>query len=101
MMRGTTRRVMHMSTHKFEVGDKVRFAPAFHQKAKRATDFEIVRRLPDLEGEFFYRIKSLEEPHERVAGESQLSAPPLIVAPRPAVARPKAKPLQKASRARG
>jgi hypothetical protein len=62
-----------MSGHKFDIGEKVRFLPAFHQKAGMVTDFEIVRQLPILNGEFFYRIKSSDEPHERVVGESQLS----------------------------
>jgi len=73
---GSLSRTMIMSGHKFDIGDKVRFVPAFHQKAGKVTDFEIVRQLPDLQGEFFYRIKSLDEPHERVVGESQLSPPP-------------------------
>jgi hypothetical protein len=62
-----------MSGHKFALGEKVRYVPAFHQKAGAVTDFEVVRHLPDFNGEFFYRIKSSGEPHERVVGESQLS----------------------------
>ena len=34
--------------------------------------FEIVRLLPPTEGEFQYRIKSADEPHERVVKESLL-----------------------------
>ena len=34
--------------------------------------FEIVRLLPPRDGEFQYRIKSIDEPHERVAKESLL-----------------------------
>ena len=34
--------------------------------------FEIVRLLPPSEGEFQYRIKSADEPHERVVKESLL-----------------------------
>ena len=91
-----------MSGHKFEIGDKVRFIPAFHQKAGKVTDFEIVRQLPDLQGEFFYRIKSLDEPHERVVGESQLSSRWPVAAPqskaRATVA--KTKPNRKAAHSR-
>jgi hypothetical protein len=93
---------MIMSGHKFEIGDKVRFVPAFHQKAGKVTDFEIVRQLPDLQGEFFYRIKSLNEPHERVVGESQLSPPWPVAAPyveaEPVVAKPK--PSRKSAHSR-
>ena len=32
----------------------------------------ITRRLPERDGEFEYRVKSANEPHERVVGESQL-----------------------------
>jgi hypothetical protein len=32
----------------------------------------ITKRLPERDGEFEYRIKSVNEPHERVARESQL-----------------------------
>jgi len=59
-----------MATHKFSVGQKVEivqvrgFAP--HGV------FEIVRLLPPSEGEFQYRIKSADEPHERVVKESLL-----------------------------
>jgi hypothetical protein len=34
--------------------------------------FEIVRLLPPRDGKFQYRIKSIDEPHERVAKESLL-----------------------------
>jgi len=64
-----------MSGHKFLIGDRVNFVPAFHQRSSTVIDFEIVRQLPDLNGEFFYRIKSSKEPHERVVGESQLRRP--------------------------
>jgi hypothetical protein len=61
-----------LSRHKFGVGDRVNFIPAFYRRSAPAIEFEVVRQLPDLNGEFFYRIKSSEEPHERVVGESQL-----------------------------
>jgi hypothetical protein len=34
--------------------------------------FEIVQELPESDGEYQYKIKSLDEPHLRVAKESQL-----------------------------
>ena len=58
-----------MGTHKFRVGQKVQLvAPLFEPGG----DYEIVRQLPDAYGEFYYRIKSADEPHERVVKESQL-----------------------------
>jgi hypothetical protein len=64
-----------MSTHKFDVGEKVDFVPAFHQRSAPTTEYQIVRQLPDHNGEFFYQIKSASEPHDRVVGESQLVRP--------------------------
>ncbi len=58
-----------MAAHKFRVGQKVQLvAPHFEP----AGDYEIVRQLPDANGECHYRIKSADEPHERVVKESQL-----------------------------
>src|SRR5215471_1628525 len=64
-----------MSTHKFDVGEKIDFVPAFHQRSAPTTEYQIVRQLPDHNGEFFYQIKSASEPHDRVVGESQLVRP--------------------------
>ncbi len=35
--------------------------------------YVITKRLPERDGEFEYRIKSINEPHERVVRESQLN----------------------------
>ena len=35
--------------------------------------YTITRQLPEGAGEFEYRIKSMNEPHERVARESELN----------------------------
>jgi hypothetical protein len=35
--------------------------------------YEVIKRLPGTDGECQYRIKSASEPHERVAGESELT----------------------------
>ena len=64
--------IKRMDRHKFGVGERVDFIPAFYRRATTTMEFEIVRQLPALNGEFFYRIKSAQEPHERVVGESQL-----------------------------
>jgi hypothetical protein len=57
-----------MPTHKFHVGQKVELIPEFPYSPRGV--FEIVRLLPPREGEFHYRIKSIDEPHERVTKES-------------------------------
>jgi hypothetical protein len=35
--------------------------------------YVVTKQLPERDGEFEYRIKSLSEPHERVARESELA----------------------------
>ena len=35
--------------------------------------FEVVKQLPGTQGEPEYQIKSMDEPHQRVARESELS----------------------------
>lgn len=73
-----------MSMHKFGVGETVDFVPAFHQRSAPTTEYQIIRQLPDHDGEFFYQIKSAREPHDRVVGESQLVRPaPPPPAPKP------------------
>jgi hypothetical protein len=62
-----------MATHKFRVGEKVQFLAG--QGALLSTTaeiFEIVQQLPERDGEYQYKIKSVDEPHLRVAKESQL-----------------------------
>ena len=34
--------------------------------------YEVTKKLPESRGEFEYRIKSMNEPHERVVRESEL-----------------------------
>jgi hypothetical protein len=35
--------------------------------------YVVTKQLPERDGEFEYRIKSISEPHERVARESELA----------------------------
>jgi hypothetical protein len=57
---------------KFLVGQNVRFVSGIVGRPGAGGNYKIVRVLP-LEGdEQQYRIKSMSEPHERVARESQL-----------------------------
>jgi hypothetical protein len=62
-----------MTTHKFRVGEKVKFTsdPSYrHPEPSR--DYLIVQQLPESDGEFQYRIRSVHEQRERIAKESQL-----------------------------
>ncbi len=60
-----------MAPHKFRVGDIVALKPAVSRNVPGGV-FEVTKKLPGtMEPE--YRIKSANEPHERVATESELS----------------------------
>jgi hypothetical protein len=61
-----------MTEHKFKIGQLVHFQPGWPGHGQ-AGHYQIVRRLPESEGEFHYVIRSTHEDHERVAGESELS----------------------------
>ncbi len=61
-----------MRTHRFNVGQNVRFVSGIVGRPGAGGNYKVIRILP-LEGdEQHYRIKSASEPHERVARESQL-----------------------------
>ena len=59
-----------MSGHKFKIGQTVRYRAPFGHVA--AADYKVTQLLPAEDDELQYRIKSADEPHERVARESQL-----------------------------
>jgi hypothetical protein len=60
--------------HKFKLGRSVFLKPTiFNRDAPRGT-FEVIKQLPERDGQLEYRIKSSREPHERVAKESELSS---------------------------
>jgi hypothetical protein len=59
--------------HKFTIGDNVEFLPAIGRTIDAARGLYVVTmQLPDRDGEFEYRIRSPDEPHERIARESEL-----------------------------
>jgi len=64
---------MAMSEHKFRVGQAVRFYPngMGAHSAPHGT-YVVMAELPEQDGEFQYRIKSIVERLERVARESEL-----------------------------
>jgi hypothetical protein len=58
-----------MPDHKFKIGQTVYLERSF---ALPGGAYVITARLPERDGEFEYRIKSVNEPHERAVLESQL-----------------------------
>ena len=62
-----------MPTHKFAVGQKLRFSPDMGQIAHRGETFVVVRQLPEAGGVLQYLIKSENDGHDRVVRESQLA----------------------------
>jgi hypothetical protein len=61
-----------MTEHKFRTGQKVMLAASASSRRAAAGGYVVTRQLPERDGEFEYRIKSVSESHERVARESEL-----------------------------
>jgi hypothetical protein len=57
--------------HKFNIGQKVFVTPSFNLNIPGGV-YVVTKKLPERDGEFEYRVKSINEPHERVVRESQL-----------------------------
>jgi hypothetical protein len=57
-----------MSGHKFKIGQLVNY----HSRERVPGVYQITQLLPPEGDEFQYRIKNINEPHERVAKESEL-----------------------------
>ncbi len=64
-----------MSDHKFHIGQTVFLNPSQSQNLPGGA-YIITKKLPERDGEFEYRVKSMDEPHERVVRESQLGKYP-------------------------
>jgi len=62
-----------VSHHKFKVGQSVNYASGPFGAGGANNVYKVTQLLPPEGDDFQYRIKSLAEPHERVAKESQLS----------------------------
>ena len=62
-----------MLSHKFHVRQLVQLNLSIGRNVPGGS-YEITKKLPEREGEFEYRIKSMNEPHERVARESEFRA---------------------------
>ena len=62
-----------MPTYKFRVGQIVHFAASI-RPFRPGGSYEVTKRFPERNGQFEYRIKGANEPHERVATEDELRA---------------------------
>ena len=61
-----------MPFQRFHVGEIVTLEPAIFRNVSGGA-YKVIKRLPENDGgEFEYRIKSANEPYERVARESEL-----------------------------
>jgi hypothetical protein len=65
-------RSIRVAWHRYRIGEKVQLLYGGTTRFSTAELYEIVRLLPETDGEFQYRIKSTEGSHERVAKESEL-----------------------------
>jgi hypothetical protein len=62
-----------MGEHKFKVGQTVNYVSARSYRRGPPSDvFKIMQRLPPQGGDYQYRVKSANEPYDRVAKESEL-----------------------------
>jgi hypothetical protein len=60
--------------HKFHIGQLVEFRPKKGSPISAARGaYEILKQLPERDGELQYRIKNAAEQHERIALESELA----------------------------
>ena len=60
-----------MPGHKFHIGETVQLLPPISRYASGGV-YVVTKRLPASAGEYEYRIKSINELHERVVRESEL-----------------------------
>jgi hypothetical protein len=58
--------------HKFKIGQTVEFRPAERGHYVARGTYVVTKQLPARESEFEYHIRSSNEPHERIARESEL-----------------------------
>jgi hypothetical protein len=60
-----------MSNYKFRIGQSVQLSPTASRNASGGV-YVVIKQLPENAGEYEYRIKSVNEPHERLVRESEL-----------------------------
>ena len=61
-----------MAEHKFKVGRSVSFMSGPFGRGETNNIYTITQLLPPEGDDYQYRIKNVDEPHERVVKESQL-----------------------------
>jgi hypothetical protein len=62
-----------LNDHKFKVGQSVSYTSGPFGRGGGSGSYKITHLLPPEGDDYQYRIKSVNEPHERVVKESQLS----------------------------
>jgi hypothetical protein len=65
-----------MDDHKFKVGENVSYLSGSRGHGPRSDVFGIRQCLPPQGGDYQYRIRGADEPHDRVAKESELERSP-------------------------
>lgn len=63
----------HLSDHKFKVGQSVLYTSGPYGRGAASGVYKITQLLPSEGDDCQYRIKSSNEPHERVVKESELN----------------------------
>ena len=61
-----------MPSHKFHVGHTVMLKPSISRNVPEGV-YEVIKQLPHNGREYEYRIKSVSEEHQRIAGEGELT----------------------------
>jgi hypothetical protein len=64
-----------MSTYKFQIGQTVFLDPVRSRNVPGGA-YIVTKKLPENNGEFEYRVRSVNELHERVVRESELRDAP-------------------------
>ncbi len=64
---------MALASHRFKVGQTVRYSSSALRRFGSSSSFKIVMLLPSEGDQQQYRIKSPGEAHERIAKESELN----------------------------
>jgi hypothetical protein len=59
-------------SHRFRPGQSVRFCHGSLYRDAAGGSYEVIRQLPQDDGDYQYRIKSAREQHERVVKEREL-----------------------------
>jgi hypothetical protein len=69
----TKERQVDLDSHKYKVGQSVRYNSSVARRFGSNASFKIVKLLPQQDGHQQYRIKSASESHERIAKENELN----------------------------